>query len=193
MTLIVGDVVAEGTDNLELNDQQKTRLLSFGLEPDRPAGLPDGDEQRGDLLCDILRGPLPMKRPGHNGACADAGGFCRGLRTVAGAPLGELLQNAKTEIAVLRRIKEYAKTRGKGAGSDVEKDVFLALYFAAIAAALVFHDKCVTEHRSRDLSVFLNAFAQARWVPLHISELLRRAVGRTRQADQISPGYQVKE
>src|SRR5512143_634975 len=111
-------------NNLALNDGQKTRLLSLALERDIPAAAPNEDEQKGDLLRVILRCALPLETPTQSTAvdlCPPYGG----LRTVAGPPLDELLRDRATDLAVLKRIKEYAKTLGKKAKSGVERDVFL--------------------------------------------------------------------
>mgnify|MGYP006981297030 CR=1 FL=1 len=140
-----GTAMAEDTDRLDLTDRQKTRLLSLGLEPDRPAASADADEQRGDLLCDLLRCPLPAQ-PAEQGASSVVGekrSFAGGA--VMGPRLDELLLDPSTDLAVLRRVKEYAKSLGKGAESDVQKDAFLTIYFAAIAAAVVFHEGRITE------------------------------------------------
>jgi hypothetical protein len=97
-----------------------------------------------------------------------------------------LLRDSKTDVAVLQRVKEYAKTLGRNAGSDIEEDVYLAVYFAAIAAALVFRDERITEHSDRDLTHFLNSFAQAAWMPTDLADLLGKAARRcrTRQTTQ---------
>jgi hypothetical protein len=163
------------TDRLELNDRQKTRLLSLGLEPDRPVTPPDENEQRGDLLCDILRCPLPAEVPEHDAVPPGAGKPCPAFRTVAGPPLGELLQDPKTDVAALRRVKEYAKSLGSKAGSEVEKDVFLAVYFAAIAGAMVFRGERITEHTDRDLTQFFRCFARIVWVPIPLRGLFAKA------------------
>lgn len=156
------------SDNLELNDGQKTRLLSLGLEPDRPATMPDGDEQRGDLLCDILRRPLPPPLAEH-------GPPSPALRAIAGPPLRELLLDSKTDVAELRGVKEYAKTMGQKASTEVEKDVYLAVYFAAIAAARLFHSDRITEHSDTDLARFLEFFARQPWMPTILVGLFTEA------------------
>ncbi len=181
-----GDTVAEETDNWALNDGQKTRLLSLALERDNPAAAPNEDEQKGDLLRDILRCALPLERPAQSTAvgCHPSNG---GLRTVAGPPLGELLQDRATDLAVLQRIKEYAKALGKNAKSGVERDVFLAVYFAAIAAARVFHNQRITEHADEMLAGFLHLHAQAAWMPADLAGLLARAA-QHRLADVPSAG-----
>ncbi len=162
-------------DHLNLSDRQKTRLLSLGLEPDRPAPSPDGNEQRGDLLCDLLRCPLPADTSGHDAPSLAASKPYGGFRTVAGPSLGELLQDPATDVETLQRVKEYAKTLGRDAGDDVQKDVFLAVYFAAIAAAVVFHARKITAHADPDLPRFLESFAKAAWIPADLADLLARA------------------
>lgn len=160
-------------DNLELNDGQKTRLLSLGLEPDRPGAMPDENEQRGDLLCDILRCPLPTD--GQEEPAATAAQSYSPFRSVAGPPLRELLLAPETDIAVFRRIKDYAKTMGKKAGTEVEKDAFLAVYLAAIAAARIFHSDRITEHSDTDLAQFFDFFARRPWMPTILVGLFTEA------------------
>jgi hypothetical protein len=166
--------MAEGMDNLALNDGQKTRLLSLALERDNPAAAPNEDEQKGDLLRDILRCALPPETPAPStavGLCPSYGG----LRTVAGPPIEELLRDRATDLAVLKRIKEYAKALGKNAKSGIERDVFLAVYFAAIAAALAYHGQHITGHLDSDAARFFAYYASAEWMPCNVRELLQRA------------------
>lgn len=159
--------------NLELNDGQKTRLLSLGIEPDRPVAMPDGDEQRGDLLCDILRHPLPPDGQAEPADVAEQS--CVPFQSIAGPPLRELLLDPKTDVVVLRKIKEYAKTMGKKAGTDVEKDVFLAIYLAAIAAARLFYADRITEHSDANLTRFFEFFGRQPWMPTVLVGLFRKA------------------
>jgi len=170
----LGDTMAEGMDNWALNDGQKTRLLSLALERDNRSAAPNEDEQKGDLLRDILRCALPLETPAPS-TTAGLGPSCGGLRTVAGPPIEELLRDRVTDLAVLKRIKEYAKALGKNAKSGIERDVFLAVYFAAIAAARVYHNERVTEHPDERLVRFLRAFARAAWMPAGLGGLFTQA------------------
>lgn len=163
---IRGQVVTRKTDDLKLSDEQKTRLLSFALKPIERTDELEKDEERGDLLCDILRCSLPVTQ--HlSGARKDVP---QGFLSIFGSSLGELLCDPKTDIAVLRQVKEYAKDCGRTAGSDVEKEVFLALYSAAIAAAWISHGTKITEHADCDLLQFFTTYASAAWIP---EDLLR--------------------
>jgi hypothetical protein len=175
--------MAEDTDNLNLTDRQKTRLLNLALSPSALGEPPDGDEERGDLLHDILRCSVPLRAEPPEGSEATATASCRSFRSVVGPSIGALLQDPTTSMAALKEIKDYAKAQGSQATSEREKDVFLALYFWVIATAQVFHNECMTEHRPQDLLAFFHAFAQARWVPQDMTGLFRRAIEREHQGE----------
>lgn len=167
--------VDQETGNLELDDWQKARLLRLGLEPDRPTGLPDSNEQKGNLLCDVLRWPPPLDATVRLASASDEEKCLPGSWTLVGPSLGDSLRNPKTDIEMLRRIKEYAKSLGQRAGSDIEKDVFLAVYFAAIAAAVLLHSKWITEHSDEDLIRFFDFFARSPWMPTDMADLFSDA------------------
>ena len=173
--------MSDQRDNVDLTDEQKTRLFGLGLEPIRPTNVFDEDEVRGDLLCDILRYRLPVQEhrshTTHNRA--------QGLGSVLGPSVGELLRNPQSEIHELTRIKDHAKALGAKAGSDVEEDVFLAVYFMAIAAAIRSFGKRITNHSTRDLVHFLDSFAKASWVPFDLAKLLQEAGGSYRRQHEM--------
>jgi hypothetical protein len=98
-----------------------------------------------------------------------------GLRTVLGPPLGEVLQDPKSDVMVLRQIKDHAKRLGEHASSIAEKDVFLAVYFAAIASALTLHNARITRHSNQDLARFLALYGQAAWIPADLQALSLKA------------------
>ena len=178
--------MATESGHLSLNDGQKSRLLGVALAADKPVPAPDENEQRGDLLCDLLRCSLPAPE-----AASVTGGTATrsshgGLRSVFGPSIREVLLNPKTDVATLQKIKDYAKTLGQDAGSEVEKDIFLALYFAAIAAAMAFHREHITEHTDADLAQFFAYYVSAEWVPGGLRELFERVVchgSETRQTE----------
>jgi hypothetical protein len=167
--------VAEESVHLRLSDGQKSRLLGLALDADRPLPPPDENEQRGDLLWDLLRCPLPAHEPPPDAGIPAASSSHSGLRSVFGPPIRELLLDPKTDVAALQRIKEYAKTLGRNAGSEVEKDAFMAIYFAAIAAAMAFHNERITEHSDQDLAQFLISYERVAWMPANLRELLTKA------------------
>lgn len=171
-----GQSMAENTNSLNLTDRQKTRLLNLALSPSALGEPPDEDEERGDLLHDILRCSLPLRASTREGSEAAATASCQGLRSAVGPSIGELLQDSKTSVAMLKEIKQYAKTQGGQAATEREKDIFLAIYFAAIAAALTHYNALITEHSGEDLAQFLRTFAHAIWMPEDLKRPYREAL-----------------
>lgn len=166
--------MAQDTDSLNLTDRQKTRLLHLALGPPKPDESRSEGEERSDLLHDILRCSLPLRAEPREGSRAAPTAGCQDLRSVVGPPLGELLLDSKTSIDLLKGIKQYVKARGSQAASDCEKDVFLAIYFAAIAAAWAYHGERITEHANVDMARFLVHYASAEWIPSSLRELFQR-------------------
>ena len=116
-----GEGVAEETEGLNLTDEQKTRLLGLALGAEQPAGAASEDEQRGDLLWDMLRRSLAADRRSGGAVSLSAGASRQGLRTALGLPLGEVLQDPKTDVSVFRQIKDHAKRLGEQAASTARR------------------------------------------------------------------------
>ena len=133
---------------IKLTPSQKTQLFSLGLR--EPLPEQDVDEQKADLLYDILKRPLPNYEHLTDSLPNPLRGLSYKVRSVAGAPLGELIQDPNTDISLVTRIKEYAKQAGTSTSSEIEKGVFLVIYYAAIANALIFHNKKITQHTDED-------------------------------------------
>jgi hypothetical protein len=159
------------TDSLNLTDRQKTRLLDLALGPPNSAEPRNEDEERGDLLHDMLRCSLPLRTGSPEGRTTSSRGLC----PVVGPSIGELLQDPKTGTAVLKEVKQYAKARGNQATSEREKDVFLAIYFAAIAGAWVYRRECITQHADEDMARFLVHYASVEWIPSSLRDLFQSA------------------
>jgi len=165
--------VTDETERLNLTDGQKTRLLGLALGPHPPGAAADPDEERGDLLWAILR--RPMGPPPTQAMPVAAAGSCPGPGSLARSPLDESLQDPRTDVAVLREIKDYAKSLGEQAASQAERDVFLAVYFAAIASALTLHGERITQHTTQDLARFFNAYPKRTWIPSELSTIFGHA------------------
>jgi len=91
---------------------------------------------------------------------------------------------------VLEKIKQYAKESGTSTNSEDEKDVFLAVYYAAIASALVFHNEKITRHSYKGLERFFSSFTDKGWVLKEIKELFHGAQKHCRRIAKVadSPG-----
>ena len=156
-----------------MGTEQKAELLKFGLEA--AAEDREDEEYKADLLYDILNHPLQVDGPAINLLPAPLRGLSRKIRPIAGAPLIELLTRSDTSISTIEAIKQYAKESGTTGSSEDKNNVFLAVYYAAIASALVFNHKKITQHSYKDLEQFFSSFTEKNWVLEEIKGLFRKA------------------
>ena len=94
---------------------------------------------------------------------------------MVGQPLGKLLLSPETKLEHLIAIKEHAKKMMSTADTDAKYETRAVIYYAAIASALVFHDRKITTHSNQDLEDSLSAFVKRKWIKADLSQLLKKA------------------
>ncbi|MFC1633571.1 hypothetical protein ACFL5Z_01905 [Planctomycetota bacterium] len=164
-----------GTDDFDLTQEQKSRLLKLGRRSKSHEWIADGKQRKTDVLYDVLNCPLPLEPSVVNSLPSVVRGLSSRLYSLAGRPIGNLLQDSATDITTIVRIKEYAKEAGTSADSEEESEVFLAVYYAAIASALLFHNQKITQHSYSDLERFFYSFTKEKWVLNELRELFQKA------------------
>ena len=87
----------------------------------------------------------------------------------------DLLFDSKTECGVLIAVKEDAKRRTGRAAGQAERAAATAVYYAAIAAALLYHGRRITRHSYKSLSEGLAKLADKTWVPSDLCRLYGQA------------------
>jgi hypothetical protein len=175
--------------DFDLTEIQKSKLFGLGLESNPHDGSTDIDEQKTDMLYDILTSRLPVNPSVVATLPGVVKDLCPSLNSVAGDTIGDLLQNPHTEISTLKRIKWYAKESGISAKANVQTDVYMAVYYAAIANALQFHSTKITRHPYEDLKEFFLSFNQEIWVLEEIKALFIKAQICCEELTQDPHGY----
>jgi len=179
--------MGEKPENLDLTAKQKTQLLSLGLSSEASETKIDSEEKKANLLYDILVRTLPVDGSTVASLPPVLRNLSWKLSSLAGEPLGDLLQNPGTNISVIEKIKNYAKDYNEeseiSGKSKAEKDIFLAIYFAAIASASLFHNKKITQHSYEDLRRFFSYYAEESWVLEELRSLFKRAHDYCRQTE----------
>ena len=161
--------------DFDLNRSQKSRLLSLGISSKPRKQSTDKVERKEDMLYDVLMRTLPVEPLVVESLPSVIKGLSPRLHSLAGQPIVELLKNPATDIDTIRKIKQYAKESGTATDSEDEKDVFLAVYYAAIASALIFHNDKITQHSYSDLEQFFHSFTQKDWILYEFVSLFTRA------------------
>ncbi|MCU0917712.1 MAG: hypothetical protein MUC88_24590 [Planctomycetes bacterium] len=100
---------------------------------------------------------------------------CEKLQPFAGGCCGVLLVNPQTELSVLRAIKDLHKQRAAAAEVGPLQDVAAAIYYAAIASALVHHAVRITKLSYDSLARSFASLSQSDWLPPDLQTLLTQA------------------
>lgn len=163
------------SERLELNIEQSTRLLRLGLDSGHKATVQTEVKDRADLLLDMLSSKLPTDPALIEILPTVLRSLSEELQSVSGKSLGDLLHSPKTKIVLIRRIKDLAKQLGASAKDDIERDVALAVYFAAIASALLHHNVKISEYDYKRLDRSFEELNQNDWVPPSLTKLFKKA------------------
>jgi len=155
-------------------DQMKD-LFFMGAEPADSGDERDDNEKMADLLQEQLTRALPrgsllldalfmmLDRQGCD------------TRPLAGRSLGEVFLDPQSDVELLEALKDCSKRLSSALDSEAESALATTLYFAALASALVYHDKKVTQSTHEKLEESFTLLAQKRWMAPEMIELFSRA------------------
>ncbi|NQT93201.1 MAG: hypothetical protein HQ559_10605 [Lentisphaerae bacterium] len=156
-----------GADPLRMAD-----ILSMGTGADSYDLTPD--EVREELLGRRLGGSLPLTQM----QAADLAVFVGELRErlpLQGRALGEVILDEETELDTLVEIKKYGKALSTATESEIERDVGLAIYYAAIASAILFCDQVITSRSVNALADVFGTLVDKRWLNPKLARHLAKA------------------
>ena len=89
--------------------------------------------------------------------------------------IAELLFASAPDLAALTALKDYAKRLPEREPSGSTKAAATAVYYAAIAAALVSRNEKVTEHGYKDLACYFAELATKPWMTADLRALFEKA------------------
>ena len=158
-----------------LSSEQLARLLGIGSYISEDKDQVDQEQKKAELLRDWLAAKLPIEEAMVESLPTIIRRVCQELQPLAGEPFGNLLQDPETDITTIRRIKDYSKKLAMSARSEAEHDAATAIYFAAIASALVFHDRKITTYSYKSLDESFSKLINETWIAKDISELFSKA------------------
>ena len=160
-------------NNRILNVRPKglARLLgiAFGGEPEE-AG--DKDEEKAAVLGACLSAIVP---PGDGAFDLWPPASSRLAAAGAGPSLRELLTAPHSSLDRIRAIRRAAKRDASRDDSQVRHAVAIAIYYAAIAHALVFHDVKITTYSYEALEASLDKLITKPWIAPELVQLYRGA------------------
>jgi hypothetical protein len=167
----------------DLNRDQLARLLAMGRIDDSSAGRSLAESTPGDLLRDMMSSPLSLDPNVPDSVPFVLGHACDELAPHAGRPIGDLLAASDLDVGALRALKDYGKILVRRSRTDAERAAATALYYAAIANALVHHGQTITEHAPAALSEALGNLTARDWLPDELKNLMMRSLDACSERD----------
>ena len=165
----------ESSKKRKLNTEQSTRLLRLGLNSSHETTDQMVTGSKSDLLIDLLASKLPTDPALIETLPTVLRSLSEELQSVSGKPLGDLLRNPETKISRIRKIKDFVKEIGASAKDEVEREVALAIYFAAIANALVYHNVKISQYSYAELEQSFETLSGHDWIPPNLGKLFKKA------------------
>jgi len=95
--------------------------------------------------------------------------------SLAGRSLGEVLVSPRSDLALLQGIKECSKRLSDRLDSQAERALATTLYFAALASALVHHDRKITQNTYGKLEESFALLIGKKWMDQGLVELFSGA------------------
>ncbi|UCG46336.1 MAG: hypothetical protein JSU94_12605 [Phycisphaerales bacterium] len=160
---------------------------TMGLSPERIARLlgvsigRDGEKDKAEGACGSFELMWSGWREalGLDGASDKSGGSLEKVNLGAGASrdreaLLGVLTDSQSDLGTIKRIRRYAKDVASRAG-EPERTLAFAVYFGAIANALVFHEVKITTYSYESLCVSYEKLLNRPCVPEELFGLFGKA------------------
>ena len=162
---------------------------TFGLKPDKLAqlwnmggkmekGKNEGglERTRAELLRDRLAKKMPLDHVMEQILPKTLSQICKDIQPFTGNSYGALLNDPAVDITVLTRIKNKNKELAQHVSSEAEYDVTKVIYYAAIAGALIHHDRLITSFSYGHLRDKYASFLENTWLTPDILTLFQKAL-----------------
>ena len=149
------------------------RLLRICSEAGSSGEQLSSDQKKAELLQDFLAENLPVKSPKSN-LSEQLTTLCKISGIASEESVRDLLTNPKTDVRLLRMIRDNYKKKSKCADSEVEQ-VATTIYYAAIAYALFVHNLKITKFSLKDLQNAFSLLVNTKWIPPVLSSIFVKA------------------
>ena len=158
-----------------LSPRRLTRLLAIGKKGgDAPTGT-GVSKTPAEILRGILSSTLPLDPDSPNSLPVVLDWTGRKVLSASGRKIGDLLVDTKTDLEVLRGLKEYGKTMASGTSVKAKQVAATAIYYAAIASVLVFHEHKISHHSYERLDKAFTKLERKSWVSPELKDFFGKA------------------
>jgi len=163
-------VVMDLESTTRLSARQLARLLELGIAGE------SAKSQRGSIgpIELWLETPWPLGADAAAELPKDFERLCRRLNVAPGSCLADILCDPKTSLNRLEAIKQFFKGLSNREASKAQRSAAVAVYYAAIASALLFHGRTITRLREEQILRGLTGLVGESWVSPELRDLFDR-------------------
>jgi hypothetical protein len=154
-----------------LSSKKLAQLFTVGSDLPKEEVHINQDDHMDELLRDLLAKPLPMS--GQEVPKEDE--IQRLITARSKGSIGRFLSDPGTDVALIRRIKDYGRKLSASAKSKEEHRAANALYYLAIAHALVNQGTRISSFSPRQLADSFCRLCKETWIPEDLVGLLKKA------------------
>lgn len=158
-----------------LSPQKLAQVWNIGSDTEKPDQAIDQENKKAEVLQDRLMETLRISSSVTKSYPNDQANLQSIINSIADKSIDKLLQNPKTNIAILRKVKDHGKRLSKKAESKTEYHVANTIYYAAIANALIYHDRRITKFSYIDLEKYFRRLGNENWIPEYFRSIFTRA------------------
>jgi len=158
--------------------QRLAKLFDLSAEDCEDTAGEDGnnpDEVKGARLESLLSSSAPLDHVLTQTLPKMLVQICQELTPLASNSIGTLLNDPAMDLAVIERLKGYAKQLSKSAGSEAEYETAIVVYYGAIAHALVHFGHKITRRPDDKLKAAFDRLGDTPWLTKDISILFKKA------------------
>lgn len=169
-----------------LSPEQLARLMALGLEGADAQKRLSASRKSAQAFQEIFADKLPLDPADPDSLPAVLSRSCDEFLSAADRNMGDLLLSPETDLAIIKSLKDYGKELVRRGSQETRQAAATALYYGAIASALVFHDDKITQHSYEKLHEAYAELQRKAWIPSGLKELLRKASAVCQQQKHIS-------
>jgi hypothetical protein len=164
-----------------LSHEKLAKLWGVGADAQADQDKPSEDQRRAELLRDQLAESLPLD-PAVSSALPEAlSHVLEQFNPLPGCSVGSLLLDPETDPVVVWQIKDWYRQKAESGPSAPKRQVATAVYYAAIAHALLFQEQSlfqenrITTFSYGDLEEHFSQLLSIRWLTPDLVGLFKRA------------------
>jgi hypothetical protein len=158
-----------------LNREKLSRLWRMGQDIPQEKGDSDEKQKKAELLAAQLAESLPIEAGMQHLLPNILTAVCRRFKPFVGCSIKDLLLDRQTDLLIIKTIKDLQKKRAESASSELQQDVAAAVYYAAIASALVYHDVKISKFSYKALDTTFTELGQNNWLTKDLKILFSSA------------------